>query len=1086
MTMSTGSGIPQVRSRARRRALGLAHLLALALAALISGLAFAGCGGDDGVAPTENCSAVGDEDEDGDADCADSDCAATPACVAALCGNGMTNAGEACDDGNEIDTDACTNACAAARCGDGIMGPGEACDDGNMVDNDACTNMCRAPSCGDGIMQAGEQCDDGNMVDTDACLNTCMTARCGDGVIRAGTEMCDDGGTANGNGCSATCTVEAGFMCAMTPSVCTTTCGDGIIAGMETCDQGGGNVANGDGCSAMCRVEAGFMCNGMPSICSNSCGNGTVQPGEQCDDGNMVAGDGCANNCTFDIGCAAGETQIAVTNAMAMPIPDNLPAGVTSTVMVMSAQVVSKLAVVLDITHPFDGDVDVSLTGPRMITRDLSSDNGGAGMNYTRTMFDDSAATSVVTGTAPFTGRFRPEQSLGFNGFRGQLAGGTWTLTVVDDAATDVGTLNTWTLITCTSLVVPRCGNTMVEAGEECDDGNDVANDACSNTCGVTMGCGNGIVDAGEDCDDDNRTSGDGCSATCGVEIVCPVGQTAVVVANTTMAAIPDNDLVTGVSSTAMVATMGAVTSVKVFIGSLTHTNDADLDIFLESPAAIRRELSTDNGGTGDNYASTMFDDAAATSITAGVVPFTGSFRPELSLSATAGTDFRRLRANGTWTLRVFDDLATNTGTLNNWKLLMCVDPAASFCGDSMVDAGEECDDGNTVNGDACSNLCQISDGCGDGNIDAGEACDDNNVTAGDGCSATCMLDIGCAAGQTPMIVSNNVVTPIPDSNIAGVLSTITVPTAGLVRRTIVTVNVTHPVDGDVDMYLMSPRGGQRILSDDQSGVNYTRTIFSDSAATAITSGAAGGAVAPYTGSFKPENSLDVYNNQAAAGDWLLRVADDTTGSTGSLDSWTVALCIDQSAPRVCGNGIVEATETCDDGNIVAADGCSAMCQLELSCAVGQVPMVVTSADAKLLMADSTPAGVTSTIAVAGAGTVAKAFVLINALGHTFDADVDMTLIAPNAMTVDLSTDNGSSGDDFMGTIFADAATRLISAEEFNSAAPPFRGMWKPEGMLSTVNGQPAAGTWNLKLVDDAAGDSGALRTWSIGICLQP
>ena len=614
MTMSVGSPDTQLERPMRRRALTLAHLLALALAALISGLAFAGCGGDDGVAPTENCSAVGDEDEDGDADCADSDCAATPACVAALCGNGMMNAGEACDDGNDIetdactsacvaarcgdslvrtgveqcddgntvdtdactnacttarcgdsimqageacddgnmvDTDACTNACAAARCGDGIMGPGEACDDGNMVDNDLCTNMCAAPSCGDGIMQAGEQCDDGNMVNTDGCLNTCMTARCGDGVIRVGgaAEQCDDGGIIAGDGCSATCTTEAGFMCAMAPSVCTTTCGDGIIAGMETCDQGGGNVANGDGCSAMCRIEAGYTCSGMPSMCNNSCGNGTVQAGEQCDDGNMVAGDGCANNCTFDIGCGVGETQIAVTNAMTVMIPDNLPAGATSTVMVMSAQRVSKLVVALDITHTFDADLALSLTGPRMITRDLSSANGGSGDNYTRTLFDDSAATSIIAGAAPFTGRFRPEQSLGSAGFRGQAAGGSWTLKTVDTAATDVGTLNTWTLITCTSLAVPSCGNTMVDPGEECDDGNDVATDACNNSCGVAMGCGNGIVEAGEDCDDDNLASGDGCSATCTIEITCAVGQTAVVVANNVAAAIPDNDQVTGVPS---------------------------------------------------------------------------------------------------------------------------------------------------------------------------------------------------------------------------------------------------------------------------------------------------------------------------------------------------------------------------------------------------------------------------------------------------------------------------------------------------------------------------------------------------------
>ena len=32
-----------------------------------------------------------------------------------------------------------------------------------------------------------------------------------------------------------------------------------------------------------------------------------------------------------------------------------------------------------------------------------------------------------------------------------------------------------------------------------------------------------------------------------------------------------------------------------------------------------------------------------------------------------------------------------------------------------------------------------------------------------------------------------------------------------------------------------------------------------------------------------------------------------------------------------CGNGAVEAGEACDDGNVIAHDGCSATCQIELS-----------------------------------------------------------------------------------------------------------------------------------------------------------
>ena len=36
------------------------------------------------------------------------------------------------------------------RCGDGVVGAGEACDDGNEVNEDACTNRCEAARCGDG------------------------------------------------------------------------------------------------------------------------------------------------------------------------------------------------------------------------------------------------------------------------------------------------------------------------------------------------------------------------------------------------------------------------------------------------------------------------------------------------------------------------------------------------------------------------------------------------------------------------------------------------------------------------------------------------------------------------------------------------------------------------------------------------------------------------------------------------------------------------------------------------------------------------------------------------------------------------
>jgi subtilisin-like proprotein convertase family protein len=115
------------------------------------------------------------------------------------------------------------------------------------------------------------------------------------------------------------------------------------------------------------------------------------------------------------------------------------------------------------------------------------------------------------------------------------------------------------------------------------------------------------------------------------------------------------------------VADMGTVLKVKAAV-RLNHTSDEDVDIYLVDPAGQTIELSTDNGGVNDNYGSgnndctgtpTVFDDAAATSITGGAPPFAGSFKPEVLLSGLLGK-----AANGVWKLRVDDDQAGFFGTV--------------------------------------------------------------------------------------------------------------------------------------------------------------------------------------------------------------------------------------------------------------------------------------------------------------------------------------------------------------------------------------------------------------------------------------
>lgn len=120
-----------------------------------------------------------------------------------------------------------------------------------------------------------------------------VKAHCGDSLVLLGEE-CDDGNAVSADGCSATCTIEEGFVCnVQKPNKCWATCPDGIKASVEKCDDG--NSTNGDGCSSVCKIESGYKCTGSPSECDviPYCGDAVVAGTEECDDANGTPGDGC-------------------------------------------------------------------------------------------------------------------------------------------------------------------------------------------------------------------------------------------------------------------------------------------------------------------------------------------------------------------------------------------------------------------------------------------------------------------------------------------------------------------------------------------------------------------------------------------------------------------------------------------------------------------------------------------------------------------------------------------------------------------------------------------------------------------------
>ena len=109
-------------------------------------------------------------------------------------------------------------------------------------------------------------------------------------------------------------------------------------------------------------------------------------------------------------------------------IPDNNTTGVTSTQTYTQTGTVAAVKVRVNITHTYKGDLEVSLIAPDGTTAILHN-RTGAGTDNIATEYPDLTASN---------------QSLAV--FNGKTITGAWKLKVRDLAATDTGTLVSWTL----------------------------------------------------------------------------------------------------------------------------------------------------------------------------------------------------------------------------------------------------------------------------------------------------------------------------------------------------------------------------------------------------------------------------------------------------------------------------------------------------------------------------------------------------------------------------------------------------------------------------------------------------------------
>ena len=574
----------------------------------------------------------------------------------------------------------------------GVLEDGSGAGDGSGgPDPDVTDALTDAGTDGSGadadVGDATDAVDGGDSSDAGDAGTDSGPRRCGDSIVQA-PEQCDDGNDSSLDDCTILCTRPR--------------CGDGLLSGGEQCDDG--NPVGDDGCSNSCRLP--------------SCGDGVRQASEQCDDGNTVDEDACTNACTIPR-CGDG--------------------------------VVS------------DYERRQTLDSPR-----ITNPSGSIGY-----VCDDGGtcpASSCSVADRPSAPEHGMCQTLGFqraeNVVWGGGLGGTstpmphaynWSCTNYvcsrgsdqdsRDNCTDSEMLRT---LTCfegvteecdqgaansdapnagcrTDCTLPACGDGVVDAGEECDDANGVARDGCT-ACRLPV-CGDGVVEPGEPCDDGNDLDSDACVnscqlASCGDGII---GRFEAVETFTSPRVTNPAGRAGRVCDDGGTCPAGRCT---------VATNGSAPEHGICQALGYDRAVSVVWGG-GEGQADNPMPHAFNWTCT--------NFVCRASTQAGTADDCGAGEMLNSIVCQRAVNEVCDAGELNGTEGAECSTQCRPpGCGDGTVDAGEECDDGNTDNTDSCTLACRAP-ACGDGLLQGtlGEQCDlgvANSNAAGARCSTDCLL----------------------------------------------------------------------------------------------------------------------------------------------------------------------------------------------------------------------------------------------------------------------------------------------------------------------------------------------------------
>ncbi|CAD8156620.1 unnamed protein product [Paramecium pentaurelia] len=236
------------------------------------------------------------------------------------CGDTIMTEYERCDDDNILPFDGCFQCRfdCEQQCSLCIEGKCEICFNGYEIRNGRCISVC-----GDGIVTIDEDCDDQNSIKYDGCHEckfecdkNCQFCEFGKCIFCQNGFYLQDGCFQCQYACQQqcqTCIYGSCILCneeegwhLTSQGDCQTVCGDNIVSGIEQCDDG--NEINYDGCylcNFICQDACTKCVNGQCYECNTPgwrledyfcweiCGDALKVGIEECDDGNDVPYDGC-------------------------------------------------------------------------------------------------------------------------------------------------------------------------------------------------------------------------------------------------------------------------------------------------------------------------------------------------------------------------------------------------------------------------------------------------------------------------------------------------------------------------------------------------------------------------------------------------------------------------------------------------------------------------------------------------------------------------------------------------------------------------------------------------------------------------